>query len=924
MKALLFSGLFFLAASFITGFSYRSYEWFPILLATILGYAFARIGTLNQHIQNLSSRLDTLEHAANNKEQTSTTEERTTTGTINSDEPESKASTAEPVTTNWKWEAETTEKEEQASPTKATPSYQDDWQPITKEQPEFIQKALSYITNYFTGGNLFVRIGILLLFFGVSFLLRYVSDKGLFPIEYRLMSTAIGSIALLIFGWRLREKKTTYSLLIQGAAIGILYLTIFAAFSLYHLLEPLPAFALLLTVSLFTAALAVLQNSQSLAFLGFAGGFLAPILASSGSNNHVGLFSYYIILNLALLAVAWFKAWRPLNLLGFLFTFIVGGAWGVSSYNPEKFSTTEPFLIVFFLMYVAIAVLFALRQPPKLKGYVDGSLLFGVPLAASAMQYAIIKDVEYGVAFSSLAMGAFYLLLAWGIWKKAGEQLRLLAEAFLALGIIFSSLAIPFALAPAHTAAAWGLEGMGLIWLGSRQNRLSVRSFGLLLYAAAGFFVLFHHRDLEALPFVNSQFISYTMMAIASILSAFMLYKPFAGRKSWEETLSPLLLIAGLIWLFNGFGQQISRHYGSEWLTSSIILLAAIVSIAFVITAKRSKPEWQHAWYLIIGLLAIMSFGLISNFNGSVQMAHAPSNHGGWLTWPLAFIALYWCYRQLDLSQSLVKYRPILHIGATLLLITGITWEGAHFISHTANISNDWLSVWFATPSLLGLWAILKAKVWPFSHHEDAYLIFSSSILSVVLLVWSVFSFSSSGDAAPLPWLPLLNPLDITLGLILVTLFNWWQRIQHHEQLSLLDEKLPMAVIGISGLLAFAWLNITIYRLAHHHFGISYSPDALFDSALVQSSMSILWAFTGVILTIVASRKQWRNVWFIGGTLLLLVVAKLFLIDLSEIGTLARIVSFLVVGLLLTSIGYFAPLPETTEQTLKEEDASHV
>ncbi|CAA6802299.1 MAG: Unknown protein [uncultured Thiotrichaceae bacterium] len=918
MKALLFSGLFFLTASLITGFSYRSHEWLPILLASILGYAFARIGTLNKHIQTLNSRLNTLETSTSHTEQTSSTKESALTVSSDTKDQANKVSSVTPVSTR---PVVNTPRE---AATKSPPSAPYDWQAINKEQPVFIQKALSYLTNYFTGGNLFVRIGIILLFFGVSFLLRYVSEKGLFPIEYRLMATAIGSISLLIFGWRIRKKKATYSLLIQGAAIGILYLTIFAAFSLYHLLEPIPAFVLLLLISLFAAALAVMQNAQSLALLGFTGGFLAPILTSSGSNNHIGLFSYYIILNVALLAVAWFKAWRPLNLLGFLFTFVVGGAWGISSYNPEKFSTTEPFLIIFFILYVAIAVLFALRQPPKLKGYVDGSLLFGVPLAASAMQYAIIKEVEYGVAFSSLAMGTFYLILAWGIWKKAGEKLRLLAEAFLALGIIFSSLAIPFALAPAHTAAAWGLEGMGLIWLGSRQNRLSVRSFGLLLYAAAGFFVLFHHRDIEALPFANSPFISYCMMAIASILSAFILYKPFAGRKAWEETLSPFMLITGLIWLFNGFTQQVFRHFGNEWLTSSSILLASMVSIGFVITVKRSKPEWQHAWYLVIGLLGIMIFGLLSNFNGSPQKAYAPSHHGGWLVWPFAFATLYWSYRQLDISKALLKYQPILHIAAALLLIIAITWEGTHLIRHNANITNDWLFAWFAVPSLLGLWTMLKAKIWPFSSHEDAYLLISSSILCMILLVWGLFSFSSSGDAAPLPWLPLLNPLDILLGLILVTLFYWWQRIQDHEQLPSLNEKLPIAIISISGLLAFAWLNITIFRLAHHHFGIAYSPSPLFNSALVQSSVSILWALTGVLLTIFANRKQWRQIWFVGGALLVLVVAKLFLIDLSEIDTLARIVSFLVVGLMLTSIGYFAPLPENTEQTPEEQDTSHV
>src|SRR6202035_3678108 len=115
------------------------------------------------------------------------------------------------------------------------------------------------------------------------------------------------------------------------------------------------------------------------ALLAVSGGFLAPVLASTGQGSHVVLLSYYAVLNAGILAVAWFKAWRPLNLAGFLFTFVIGTACGVLSYHPPLFASTEPFLILFFLFYLAIAVLFASRQPPELRGYVDGTLVFGTP-----------------------------------------------------------------------------------------------------------------------------------------------------------------------------------------------------------------------------------------------------------------------------------------------------------------------------------------------------------------------------------------------------------------------------------------------------------------------------------------------------------------------------------------------------------------
>jgi len=233
------------------------------------------------------------------------------------------------------------------------------------------------------GGNALVRAGVVVLFFGVAFLLRYVAEHTRIPIEFRLAGVAAGAIGLLALGWWLRKSRPGYALALQGGAVGILYLVIFAALHLYAVMPASAAFALLAALAALSATLAVLQNSMAFALLAVTGGFLAPILSSTGQGNHIVLFSYYAVLNAAIVAIAWFKAWRPLNLAGFVFTFVIGTAWGVLRYRAEDFSTTEPFLVLFFLIYVAVAVLFTLRQAANLRGYVDGTLVFGCPSSPS-------------------------------------------------------------------------------------------------------------------------------------------------------------------------------------------------------------------------------------------------------------------------------------------------------------------------------------------------------------------------------------------------------------------------------------------------------------------------------------------------------------------------------------------------------------
>jgi len=241
------------------------------------------------------------------------------------------------------------------------------------------------IWGWITGGNTLARVGIIVLFIGVGFLLKYAAEHVTVPIELRVAGVALGGVALLVLGWRLRERRTAYAMILQGGGVGVLYLTVFSALKLYALLPPGAAFALLFVIAALSSWLAVRQDAIALAAVGVVGGFFAPILTSSGSGNHVVLFSYYALLNAGIFFVAWFKAWRLLNLLGFACTFIIGTLWGVTRYRPADFATTEPFLIVFFLFYVSIAVLYALKRSVEVKHYVDGTIVFGTPLVAAGV-----------------------------------------------------------------------------------------------------------------------------------------------------------------------------------------------------------------------------------------------------------------------------------------------------------------------------------------------------------------------------------------------------------------------------------------------------------------------------------------------------------------------------------------------------------
>ena len=178
-----------------------------------------------------------------------------------------------------------------------------------------------------------------------------------------------------------------------------------------------------------------------------------------------------------------------------------------------------------------------------------------------------------------------------------------------------------------------------------------------------------------------------------------------------------------------------------------------------------------------------------------------------------------------------------------------------------------------------------------------------------MLALWSLgANLHGDADPLPLPYVPLLNPLDITEALVMLALASWLLRLQREEN-NMRGAFPRQAVIAVLALLLFVWINAIALRAIHFWFDVPYAFDPLWHSRLVQAVLSLLWASVALGTMLFANRRRWRVPWIAGAALLGLVVAKLFLVDLSQVGGVERIVSFIGVGLLLLLIGYFAPVP---------------
>ncbi|HEY0684413.1 MAG TPA: DUF2339 domain-containing protein [Steroidobacter sp.] len=768
-------------------------------------------------------------------------------------------------------------------------------------EPTAIDRLIGEFTSWLKRGNPLARIGIVILFFGATFLAKYAADNSMFPIELRFVAIALGAFGLLIVGWRLREKRAVYAQLLQGGGIAGLYLTVYAA-TRFDLLPNGLAFGLLVIVALAAAILAVGQNALSLAVIGTAGGFLAPIMVSTGSGNYVALFTYYAVLNLGVFAVAWFRTWRVLNVLGFLFTFTITGLWRATSYESADLFAADAFLILFFLLYVAVSILNCVRQPPDLKGYLSGSLVFGLPVVAFTLHATMVARIEYAMAWSALALGAFYLALGAVLYRTGRENFRLLVEAFAALGVIFGSLAIPLAFDTRTTAAMWAVEGAGLLWLGVRQQRKLARAFGALLQIGAGIGCLMglygHQSDL---PILNSAYLGTLMLSISGICTGYWLFRNQALRAQYETGADVVFTLWGVLWWMVGGLREIDRFLPTAAYGASLSFVALTAALLAVLSLKR---EWRLPLIVATYLPAVSAFFALT---AAINFAH-PFGQWGALGWLLLFIAHFWLLR-LGESRAM-QGLDWFHIGASWVLTLIAAWELSFKVGERT--TGVWAQLpWGVVPALAVAWLGRQqlSPRWPLAARENAYRLYAAIPLGLAVGLWVVYiNLTSTGDSTWLPYLPLLNPLDISVALCFAALAMWWSALNEQQRATAWQFD-PRALIAAVAGMVFIWLNAALIRTLHHNFSAPITLHGLSNSTLVQASLSIFWAVLGFTAMTLAARQRWRYVWVVGMALMIVVVAKLLLVDLSNIGTLARITSFLTVGALLLVTGYLAPLP---------------
>lgn len=827
--------------------------------------------------------------------------------------------------------------------------------PTSSLEPD--EHSLNIVTSvwnsflqWFKGGNAIVRVGVIVLLVGIVLLLRLANELFTVPIEVRLGAVAVGGVALTLIGLKLRQKRYGYAISLQGAGLAIVYFTLFAAYRLYDILPPGLAFALLAILAVVSAAFALMQNALPLALLAFGGGFLAPLLTSTGSNNLVGLFSYYLLLNAALAWLAHYKTWKVLNVLGALMTFGLAGYLGWSSYIQDMRWPLEGLLLAHLALYLFIVVRYSQqlvvaqqqiaasgRPDPQTRIVsVDSTLLFGVPLMGFALQAGLLRDIPYALALSSAVLSGIYLLLGYRLFNR-NKQLRVLTEGILALGIGFMALVIPLALNAEWTTVGWAVQGAALVWLGQQQGRIWSVRFGILLQLFSG--------AVLAWLYVDQGYIVLPLLvySVCLFICALLLRHP---------TTAP---IVGVALTANNDPSPVAAHFGSF---KSIIQPSFVMLVWAFLVSQFTLVELQNwakstDYYWPVSSMELGFYPLVFGFIGLIS---------GWrLVWPqlsyflkllLGIVTIYAAFLWLNYYPSLIEHKILLMVliasygllGYLLLLqyqrqqLPMRALQAIFIIGLLIFSSVWWMVNWSAEPAVAGvilpllvLAALLYFKSF-FRLLKPQLLLNDISVpVSIALMLWMVAaSQQASGQLFGWWYLPVLNLLDmcfIAAGIVVYYLLAYLpDNSSNNSPADASSTTTPsylkkgrQLALGMAGFIVFTGM---IIRTLHQWAGTPLWANGAWHNDLVQTSLTIVWTLCALVLTGLASRYAWREIWLVGIALLVIVVAKLLFIDLSNAATVARIVSFIGAGLIMLLIGYIAPLPPSKQELATKSQQS--
>ena len=797
-------------------------------------------------------------------------------------------------------------------------AFQDAAERIKAEEKEVIDRKAGMLEQRI-GTRWILVAGVITVFVGVGYFLKYAYEHfSLSPLA-RVIIVAICGLVALAAGEITRRRG--YGIVAKGVtALGfaILYTAIFSAYQFYGLIGSVSAFVLSILVTFVAMLYAVGLNEILIAALSLIGGFLTPVIVSTGENLPVPLFGYVLILGAGAMLCAYYRRWRAVNLIAFIGTFALYTGWfeqfyrpamGATETVPEQMSIAMGWLGGFFVIYLVLPLFYGLVK--RVESYKEDVLLV---LANAAVTFYYLWTILFtshraGLAFCAIGLSVVHLAMMATVFKRCKEDVNL-RIVLLALWLFFITVAVPLYLKMHALTMAWAAEGVILMVIGLRYRSRWTQGGGvvpLLLSLGNLLANLPMHTGAFNLVF-NPVFGTWCFVA-AAVCVCHLIYRRTSElpEQVREMTVQFFYAAMGLL-LFAAATMEWYWHChynlmvgtGIHYISRGQLIIFAAIMLLFALKPLCPRGVLCETLSLIlVAAGSIFTVVALMHLHNEGFVIFANPDFVIVLAFIAAILVCHIKYRQItaaDPDRNELTSQIIYGVlGLLLLLAIAAEWYW--------HCKYNLFVVGAAPPVLKGQVIIFAAimllfVIRPICPRGIVSMIFAA-ILAGVGAMFTIAIFPEFYDDS---FVIFANTsFGIALSFVAALFAAAWLLVKTNENQ---QDSRKFAIAFSLAAIFVLWILLTeeiyMYWYCRDRFALPLSNWRF----LAHMYISIMWAVYAAVLMVIGFWQRIRTLRYLAIALFALLLVKIFVLDTRAIENVYRIAAFLATGVTLVAVSY--------------------
>jgi uncharacterized membrane protein len=712
-------------------------------------------------------------------------------------------------------------------------------------------------------------LGAVTLVFAVGLFLKWAHDRGwitpllqLPKLAYLCIGWSAGG-AVLAAGEYFRRRMPLYGQALAGGGIAILYLTTYAGYALYHVLDPTQAIVALAGLGGLAMGVAIRHEAVAIGWLGIALSYASPLFFGGGGASPAPLFLFLGALNGVVLLISFIRDWHGFRAAALGATSLLYFLWFSQKYSPAYLGEAVTFVLLNSVLFLAALSAYPLRRGEPTRDLDLGPAVLTPLLGGAALHALLAGRYDQWLGLLALGSAGLYWAVSRAIRIRRGKE-DYLEQLFFGTALVLAILSVPLHFHGRVMTPTWALVGAVLSVVGYLSGSGRTRVWGGVALVLA-VLRLATHDALLAGPTASDLFIgrgfSFATVELGLAALAAVLVHEKAQRD--DPRLDGLIALTGLVVgvVMEGWA---SLELSATWQSPAWFAVGAL-TLAF-------------GWHLRVPLLRfagvlLMAPGLIA---AAVGDPRASWLYPTWIAAILAGAGLAWAADRAPRLEE-AERTWLAPLGAGAAALTALIWSG-----------HDLGDGWRAAAALGVVGALLAVGA-----AQERVSLRVLGLLAAVYLTCEVVG----RELAVVPGLtPLFNPRSVAL---LAAAAGWLAVGWTSARFGGKDERSAAPYLyGLANVALLAWASVEAMEAARR-----LGPSAWGGEA-AQFALSAVWGIYAVAAILAGFARFMPEARKCGIALLLLAVSKVYVIDLAALTLGYRVLSFVVLAALLMGVSF--------------------